>query len=115
MIAASGSAATKAKVALAAAAATADTTRTLIGLKTSGILKTANVIAPTENPICTAIVSHDPRARSECHRIVICGTTAVPVNHSDIANNWARERKKGPAGMKVPGGLQSEPLPASSS
>src|ERR1700716_3095573 len=93
-MAARGSAARKAKVAFATAAATADTTRTLIGLKTSGILKRANVMAPTENPICTAMVSQDPKARPECHSVVICGITAVPVNHSDIANNWARESKK---------------------
>src|SRR5579864_1414752 len=89
-----GSAATKANAALAAAAATADTTSTLIGLKTSGILNSANVIAPMENPICTAIVSHDPKASPECHKVVICGITAVPVNHSDIASNWASESKK---------------------
>src|SRR5882724_1224392 len=93
-MAARGSAARKANAALAAAAATADTTSTLIGLKTSGMLNSANVIAPAANPICTATVNHDPRARPECHKVVICGITAVPVNHSDIANNWARESKK---------------------
>src|ERR1051326_4407744 len=72
----------------------AETTKTLIGLKTSGILKSANVIAPTENPICTAIVSHDPSASPECHSVVICGITAVPVNHSDIASRMETESKK---------------------
>src|SRR5436309_3737477 len=93
-MAGSGCAAKKANAALAAAAAIAETTRTLIGLKTSGILNRANVIAPTENPICTAMVSHDPNAKPECHSVVICGITAVPVNHSDIANKMDTESKK---------------------
>src|SRR6476661_6238952 len=93
-MAGSGCAARKANAALAAAAATAETTRTLIGLKTSGILKSAKVIAPTENPICTAIVSHDPKASPECHRVVICGITAVPVNHRDMASRMETESKK---------------------
>src|SRR3954466_3847988 len=93
-MAGSGWAARNANAALAAAAAMAETTRTLIGLKTSGILKSANVIAPTENPICTAIVSHDPRAKPECHKVVTCGITAVPVNHNDIASKMETEYKK---------------------
>src|SRR6185369_7690464 len=94
MIAESGCAAKNANAALATEAAMADTTRTLIGLKTSGILNSANAIAPMENPICTAIVSHDPSARPECHRVVICGITAVPVNHRDMASRMETESKK---------------------
>src|SRR6478672_411592 len=93
-MAARGCAAKNANAALVAAAATAETTSTLIGLKTSGILNSANVMAPMENPICTAIVSHDPSARPECHNVVIWGITAVPVNHSDMASKMETESKK---------------------
>src|SRR5512146_2899721 len=88
-----GSLTTKTKAVLAAAAASAETVRTVMGLKISGMLKSANAMAPTEKPICTEIVSQEPSASPECHMAVTCGNTAVPVNHNDIASSSARESK----------------------
>src|SRR5215469_15733530 len=93
MIAVRGCCAVQAKAAFAAAAASAEITNTGMGLKTSEILNRAKVMAPNAKPTCTAMVSQDPRARPECHNAVTWGSTAVPVNQSDIASNSARDNK----------------------
>src|SRR5258708_5878533 len=72
----------------------------------SETLNRANASAPREKPICTAMVSHAPSSRPECHRAVTWGSTAVPVNHSDIASNSATESKKKPVAMRSRDGPQ---------
>src|SRR5471032_780461 len=63
-----GSWATKANAAFDIADRIAETKRTRMGLKISGILKSAKKIAPRENPICTAMVSHEPSSDRNRYR-----------------------------------------------
>src|SRR5205807_9586455 len=93
-IAGTGFPAIVANAALATAAAMADTTRTLMRLKISGTLNNANTMAPAANPIWTATVIQELNARLACQMEVTWGSTAVPVNHKDMASNSATESKK---------------------
>jgi hypothetical protein len=48
---------------------------------------------PATNPICTASVNKSAAFRSSFHSLTSAGTTAEPLNQSDIPNNSAIANK----------------------